>query len=239
MAKFTFQRVEKKYLLTTGQQALLLADIGGQIKPDKYCRYPISSIYYDTDRWDLIRMSIEKPAYKEKLRMRSYGRATAETPVFLELKKKLQGVVYKRRITLPYRDAEEILLDPAMSHPSGQILREMRYFCELYPVKKKVLLCYQREAYAGVEDPELRITFDTGIRFRQHSLRLDGDMRGTEILPYGKALMEIKAMGSMPLWLTAALSRHGIFPTSFSKYGTCFRQFILPQQQRQEVATSA
>ena len=68
-----FERYEKKYFLSPEQQRQLLQAIGSHVKMDFYGRYTISNLYYDTPDWRLIRTSLEKPIYKEKLRVRSYG----------------------------------------------------------------------------------------------------------------------------------------------------------------------
>lgn len=96
-----FKRYELKYMLTLEQKAKVLAAMEPYMELDKYGRTTIRNIYYDTDTYLLIRRSIEKTAYKEKLRIRSYSRADKDSTVFVELKKKYQSVVYKRRISLP------------------------------------------------------------------------------------------------------------------------------------------
>ena len=91
--QYSFRRYEKKYFLSPRQQEQLLQRIAPYIKEDAFDSYTICNIYYDTPDWRLIRASLEKPAYKEKLRVRSYGVPTETDRVFVELKRKFDGVV--------------------------------------------------------------------------------------------------------------------------------------------------
>ena len=101
----TFKRYEKKYLVTQQQYNALAKVFAARMVPDRFAESTISNIYYDTPDFRLIRRSLEKPAYKEKLRLRSYGVPNEETQVFPEIKKKARGIVYKRRVSMPYGDA--------------------------------------------------------------------------------------------------------------------------------------
>ncbi|MDR3288618.1 MAG: polyphosphate polymerase domain-containing protein [Peptococcaceae bacterium] len=232
-------------MIDHAQYEALAACLAAKTAPDRYGAYLVSNLYYDTDQFDLIRASLEKPLYKEKLRLRCYGKADKDTPVFLELKKKYQGVVYKRRIKLAYKETKHIAARgiPQRSD-SLQVSREIAYFLTQYPVTEKVFLCYDRLALTGVEDKGLRLTFDTNIRFRQTELGLENAPWGTNILEPGKVLMEIKTPGAIPLWLSRTLSASGIFPVSFSKYGTCYSEFMRqdsgqePRRERQVMASA-
>jgi len=228
----TFERYEQKYLLSEDQRKNIMLRLGEHMRPDEYGSYPISNLYYDTDSFEIIRSSIEKPAYKEKLRMRCYGQATETSTVFLELKKKYDGVVYKRRTSLPYNQAIAFAQSGICPDEDDQIQREIARTLAQNSLSPRVYIYYEREAYAGKEDPGLRITFDSNIKFRQHNLTLAAPPDGTEILSDGQALMEVKAPSAFPLWLCQILSESRVYPTSFSKYGTCYKNFILPQQYR-------
>ena len=221
-----FQRYEKKYLLTPEQYRAMRTGMAPYMKPDQYPRYSISNIYYDTRNYDLIRTSLEKPVYKEKLRMRSYGVPGQYDPVFVELKKKFDGVVYKRRITMQMRDAA-CYLQGRQRGDCSQINREIDYFLRLYQPEPKVFIAYDREAYAAADGGELRITFDSALRARTNDTDLRMGDHGVLLLGEEYRLMEIKIPGTAPLWLANLLSANGIFPTSFSKYGAFYRQFIL------------
>jgi len=228
----TFERVEEKYLLTQAQFQAIMAGLRGKMQPDLFGRSMVSSIYYDTEDYRLIRASLEKPDYKEKLRVRAYGTPDAASKVFVELKKKYDGIVYKRRASLPLSQAN-LLVQGKQLDTDDQILREIQYFVRFYQPQPRALLSYRRVAYTGAENG-LRITFDDDIRFRTSALRLTSGSWGQELLTPSMTLMEIKAHGAMPLWLCELLNQNGIYPTSFSKYGICYRDYIYPQLRQQE-----
>ena len=225
--KFTFKRTEKKYLLTAEQYEALWERMSPYLEPDDYPLSTVCSIYYDTDDYSLIRHSIEGPVYKEKLRLRSYNVPGQEDPVFVELKKKYKGVVYKRRVQLPEREAAAWLNEGRRPAQDGQMLREIDWFLHSVRPRAKVYLACDRLAWRAKEDPELRITFDESIRWREDRLRMDQGGDGEELLPQGHVLMEIKLPEAAPLWLAHLLSELEVYPTSFSKYGTCYKNYLL------------
>ena len=220
-----FRRVEKKYLLSYSQYEAMHMGMRPYVKPDKYSHYTICNVYYDTPDHQLIRTSLEKPIYKEKLRVRSYGVPQSRDEVFVELKKKYDGVVYKRRITLPAGEAVQALREGTVRRP-GQIGREIEWFMRTYRPRPMAFIGYDREAYAGIDDPELRITFDTNLRGRDRDVDLRTGDHGDLILPQEAILMELKIPGSAPMWLARLLSANRIFSSSFSKYGTFYKQQI-------------
>ena len=224
MAKgLTFERSEKKYLLTTAQYTALYEVLEKHMTADKYERYTVCNLYFDTEHNDLIRRSIEKPRYKEKLRLRSYGVVKDDDKVFLEIKKKFKGVVYKRRIVLPYSEAKAYLYDGIPPSETGQIFREIDYFIKFYKASPKLYLAYERTALCGVgEEKGLRVTFDRNIQSRTYDLDLAIPPSGEQLLAPDEYLMEIKAPGAVPLWLSDALTTLAIYPNSFSKYGKVY-----------------
>lgn len=225
-----FKRYELKYMLTLEQKAKVLAAMQPYMKLDKYGRTTIRNIYYDTDTYLLIRRSIEKPAYKEKLRIRSYSRANRDSTVFVELKKKYKSVVNKRRISLPEKEAMEWISGERHCHKHTQIANEIDYFLDYYKtLHPAVFLSYEREAFYARDGSDFRVTFDDNILCRQEDLSLESEVYGTPILPEGKVLMEIKCSGGIPLWMVHVLSEEHIYKTSFSKYGTAYRTMIFPQ----------
>ncbi len=228
----SFSRYEVKYFMTPAQQAELLPLLEEHLSMDSYGRHTISNIFFDTPSYEITRASIEKPVYKEKLRVRAYGTPDPQTGrVFVELKKKYRHIVYKRRIALPVPEANAFLLEgvrPASSDP--QITREISQFMAMHHPAPRVFLSYDRIAMFGRDDPELRITFDTNLLWRDTDLDLCSGAYGAPILPDNRVLMEIKVPGAMPLWLARLLSEKRLFRTSFSKIGTCYTQFILPQK---------
>lgn len=225
-----FKRYELKYMLTLEQKEKVLKAMEPYMTLDKYGRTTIRNIYYDTDTFLLIRRSIEKPTYKEKLRIRSYTRANADSTVFVELKKKYKHVVYKRRISLPEEEAMEWIAGKRHCHKHTQISEEIDYFLDYYEtLHPAVFLSYEREAFYSNDGSDFRVTFDDTILCRQEDLSLESEVYGTPILPDGMVLMEIKCSGGIPLWMTHVLSKEGIYKTSFSKYGTAYRTMIFPQ----------
>ena len=225
-----FKRYELKYMLTLEQKAKVLAAMEPYMKLDKYGRTTIRNIYYDTDTYLLIRRSIEKPTYKEKLRIRSYSRANRDSTVFVELKKKYKSVVYKRRISLPEEEAMEWISGERHCHKHTQIANEIDYFLDYYKtLHPAVFLSYEREAFYARDGSDFRVTFDDNILCRQEDLSLESEVYGTPVLPKGKVLMEIKCSGGIPLWMVYVLSEEHIYKTSFSKYGTAYRTMIFPQ----------
>lgn len=222
-----FQRYESKYLMTLSQQQTVLAAMKPYMEPDVYSHSSIRNLYLDTPDFRLIRRSLERPVYKEKLRIRSYGRAENTDMVFVELKKKYRSVVYKRRISLP-QDQALACFSKTRPWPDSQIGTELAYAADFYQtLRPAVFLSYERDAFHGTEDEDLRVTFDTEIRYRQDGLSLDSDTWGIPILPPGLVLMELKVAGGLPLWMAHVLSCQGIFKTSFSKYGAAYQNILL------------
>lgn len=229
--KMTFQRLEKKYLLNTNQKEQFLGLAGKYLTMDRFGSSTICNIYFDTDHYDLITTSLQKPPYKEKLRLRSYGTPFEDSLVYLEIKKKCRGIVNKRRISLTLKEARAYIEEGISPEESSQILSEIDYFVSFYHPEPKVFIAYDRTPMVGVADADLRITFDERIRRRYDHLHLaDGD-HGTCVLEKGQCLMEIKVSDAYPLWLTDILSQLQIYPISFSKYGTVFIEDIVKKER--------
>ncbi len=236
-----FRRYELKYMLTLEQKEIILKAIEPYMSIDEYGRTTIRNIYFDTPNYRLIRASIEKPIYKEKLRIRSYEQATPDSKVFVEIKKKYDHVVYKRRTSLPEADAMSWLCDrqKPIKPKNPQIANEIDYFLDFYQdLRPSVFLTYEREAYFTKAKSDFRVTFDDTILYRQNDISLTSEAYGTRILPEGYVLMEIKCSGGIPLWMVEVLSRERIYKTSFSKYGTAYKNIILPQLQNERLNKS-
>ena len=231
---YVFERVERKFLLTPRQYEGLMRVLPEYMQVDQYGESAILSLYLDTDDSLLIRRSLEKPVYKEKLRLRSYGVPREMDNVFLEVKKKVRGVVYKRRICLPLAQAMECLAQGSVPAAGGQIGREIAYMLRRYRLRPAVLLAYDRTAYAELEPSpnRLRITIDRDIRSRQTDLDLRLGAAGELLLAPGMRLMEIKTAHAIPLWLCAVLDQNEIRPTSFSKYGRVYEAHMRAGQAR-------
>lgn len=240
MNENTFQRWELKYLIDDQQRSFLQQALIGHMIPDIHGESTVCNIYYDTPDFRLIRQSLEKPVYKEKLRMRSYGPAAADQPVFLELKKKCQGVVYKRRIEVSQQAAVQFLRGAASLPADSQIGREISYVLKFYETLiPAVYLSYDRKAFFAADDPGLRITFDRNIRWRRRELSLTAKPDGRQLLSSGQSLMEIKTGSAIPLWLVKLLNARQIRQTAFSKYGRAYESMLSDKNQRKGSAVCA
>lgn len=228
MAQYVFKRVEKKYMLNREQYEALLHIIEQHMQQDMFGLHTICNLYLDTDDFRLVRSSIEKPVYKEKIRLRSYGIPDENSGVFLELKKKYKGVVYKRRVKMTLSEAKQYLEKGECLGNDKQVMKEIDYFMKFYggPVPK-VYIAYDRTAYFTEEDKNFRITFDTNIRSRLDDLHLEEGDWGEQLISEGMYLMEVKAVAAFPQWLVEAMNRWKIYPTSFSKYGTIYTNKIV------------
>ncbi len=217
-----FKRIEKKYLFSEEQYESLFLRIAPHLTQDAFGRSTVMSLYLDTDDHRIIRNSLEAEDYKEKLRLRSYGTAGADSTVFLEIKKKYGGVVYKRRAAMTLSEAERYLRRGVKPFES-QIMSEIDWAMKLYghPVPRMMIAC-EREAWYDGEHPDLRLTFDRNIRFRENELGLDRGSAGVNLMPEGTVLLEIKTALAMPLWLADALDAEKLYPSSFSKYGAAY-----------------
>ena len=221
----TFARMEKKYSMNKEQFNKLLREIGDRIEPDLYPRSVVNSIYFDTPDHKLIRRSLDKPMYKEKLRLRSYGGPVSpDTAAFAEIKKKYNGCVYKRRVDGKYQELMSWLCGEGPCPGDSQIHREIDYFISLNrSLAPAMQIAYKRLAYVLKEDHSIRVTFDTDILFRDRMLKRDGSAYGTRLIDKDTILMEIKVSSkAIPVWLIRAVEKAGIQPSSISKYGTAY-----------------
>ena len=218
------KRYELKYLLDGAQTEYLKKSLEGHMLLDQYGRTSIASLYYDTPNYQLIRTSVEKPLFKEKIRLRSYGLATRESPVFLELKRKAYKIVYKRRVQSTIPLVEKFFAGSGDICAPGQINREITYFRDYYgTLVPACLIIYDREAYFE-PGGDLRLTIDFCPRYRTSRLDLTYSMDGLPLRPPGDTILEIKVQDSIPLWLSHILDRGGISRGTFSKYGEAFRR---------------
>lgn len=228
----TFKRYELKYLVTQEEKEELLQFMVPYMQADQFGASTICNVYYDTPDYRLIRNSMEKPVYKEKLRLRSYGVAAPGMPVYVELKKKYQHVVYKRRVQLTQQNAVHYLAGTALPAVANQITEEIDYFISLYEnIQPTAHISYRREAFYGVADQALRITFDDTILWRSAELSLALGIYGVPILPAGQSLMEVKVDNAMPLWLVYKLGEMRLYKTSFSKYGRAYEMMMTASER--------
>ena len=223
-----FERYEYKYFLDPSQKESLAMEMTGRLRLDSYGRTTIRNIYCDTDSFRLIRTSLDHPVYKEKLRIRSYQRAAKEDMVFVEIKKKFEDIVSKRRVAMPKTSAED-WIDKRHRMPfRTQITSEIDYMLDLYEgIEAKVFLSYEREAYFAEDGTGLRLTLDENILARDTVLDLGADIWGMPLLPPGITLLEVKIPGAMPLWMARFLSSNNIRKVSFSKYGAFYKEYLM------------
>ncbi len=226
-----FKRYEKKYRLTQAEYELLMSKIAHELVPDKHGRSMLCSLYLDTPDYLLIRNSIEAESYKEKLRLRSYGLPEGDKKLFFEIKKKYNGVVYKRRVSMTMNEAFKYI-DDGIVPTTSQIMREIDYAMKLYRQPKPgiCILC-EREAYFAKNDPEVRLTFDENLRYRIGFPISENLCEGTPIVEKEERILEIKTPGAMPMWLARALSECGIFPSKFSKYAHAYYDVMKKEKE--------
>lgn len=234
MAIEVFNRYEHKYIFNKDTFEKVIEIMDEHMVMDSHNKghipYTIANIYFDTPDDYLIRSSLFKPEYKEKLRLRSYGVPTPDSNVYLEIKKKFNGIVNKRRTTLKLEEAYQFISSGKAPRPKEymnvQVLRELEYFLNIYNLSPKLYLAYDRITYFERDNNDLRISSDMNIRSRRYDLALEaGDYRN-RLLLYDIYLMEIKTSLVKPLWLVHMLTELKIKRRSFSKYGTEFKNMI-------------
>lgn len=225
--QMTFKRYELKYLLNKKEKEEILLAMKPHMKLDDYGRTVIRNIYFDTENFRLIRRSLEKPVYKEKLRIRSYKPVQITDPVFVEIKKKYKSVVYKRRLLLPEKTVMESFRTGEPLPVCSQIGDEIQYFREYYKnLQPSVFLSYEREAFHSLDGSDFRVTFDENILYRRNDISLGSEIYGHPLLGKQQTLMEIKTSGGIPLWMSETLTKHHLYKTSFSKYGSAYQRMM-------------
>lgn len=233
-----FERVEEKYYLTKGMKQEFLKRINEHIEKDKYFESNIHNIYLDTKDSELIVNCMEKPIFRNKFRIRSYGVPQLTDNIFIEIKMKYKGVVGKRRTIAKLQDFYDFIdgkIDSLQqNNVKDQILNEFEYFYNYYNLKPVIYIAYDRESYKGKNDKSLRITFDTNLRSRTNNLRLENPSNTTNFFDEKCYLMEIKMIGSLPLWLVKILSDMEMLPISFSKYGKIYEKNYKLQNKKKE-----
>lgn len=225
-----FQRTEKKYLLNNEQYSNFINQIKDEMVEDEYGWETIYNIYFDDDRFSLINKSLEKPIFKQKLRLRSYITPKLDDMVFFELKKKYKGIVYKRRVTIKYSELLEYLNNGTFNHNS-LTFKEIDYFIRSNSLKPKMYIAYDRIALFHKDNRDIRITFDKKIRSREYDFILEDKKNDDIILEDGYYLMEIKVLNAMPIWLSKLLSENKIYPTTYSKYGKTYQKMVAYERE--------
>ena len=239
-----FDRIEKKYLITKDEKKQLLKTIKKYMQKDSYHKSEVYNIYLDTDNYDLIIQSIDWTDFKHKLRARSYG---GYDRVFLEIKTKIRGrdlnPGYKRRVMITRDDFEKFISKESTAQKLAaqseetthdrQIAKEVDYLTNYLDLKPKILVMYNRESYK--DDDNLRITFDEKLKYRDQNLSF---VKAKRDKIYFKddhnIIMEVKAHGVLPLWLTGLMTNLNIRPQRFSKIGKVYEKIILEKTKGKE-----
>lgn len=233
MAQEVFRRREEKYVLTPEQQTALLDMIEPYLRKEHYFKGTNCSLYFDTDDWYLLLRSLEKPLYREKVRVRSYGVPNLNDTVFLEIKKKFKKIGSKRRVPVKLADLYNYLDGHGtLKTDNPQIEAELDYCFQHYQLKPKLMIIYDRLSYCGKDDATLRVTFDFNVRGRADNLRLEQGDQGRPYFQHGEIVMEVKATHGYPMWFTQALSKLQLYPTSFTKYGRVAMKLINNKEEQ-------
>ncbi len=234
-----FNRHESKFLIDRHIYKEIENRLLQYMERDEYNKehefYTISNLYFDTKENNLIRNSLSKPDYKEKLRLRAYGVPKSDEKVYLEIKKKVSGLVNKRRTKLKLGEAYNLVATgekpDIKSYMNRQVLNEIQYILKIYDLEPKLYLAYDRKAFFSKTNRDLRITFDSNIRTRRYDLKLESGDYGENLLDSDKLVMEVKAENNIPIWLSRLLSECKIYKTSFSKYGKEYENLLLNNRQ--------
>jgi SPX domain protein involved in polyphosphate accumulation len=234
-----FNRHESKFLIDRDIYEEVETKLLEYMEMDEYNKdhafYTISNLYFDTRENNLISTSLAKPTYKEKLRLRAYGVPRPDEKVYLEIKKKVCGVVNKRRTKLKLGEAYDLVATgekPTIkSYMNNQVLNEIEYILKIYDLEPKLYLAYDRKAFFSKINRDLRITFDSNIRTRRYDLKLESGDHGENLLDENKWIMEVKTENNIPIWLSTLLSKYKIYKTSFSKYGKEYENILLNNRQ--------
>lgn len=223
----TFKRREMKFLLNEEQYEKIVNAVSGFMTEDDYGLHTIMNIYLDNRNNDLIRSSLGRPVFKEKVRLRCYGnKAEDDSEAFLEIKKKYRGLTYKRRFERPYKELFDYITRGVRPETGGQVFEELDYLIKRMDLKPKIAICYDRRAFFGNEDKEFRMTLDGNIRYRRNDIDLRSGDSGAHLMTQPFRVMEVKSVGAIPMELVSILSEHKIYHGSFSKYGSIFSSEI-------------
>lgn len=232
----TFKRREMKFLLNEEQCCRIKKAISELVTEDEFGPHTIMNIYLDNRNNDLIRKSLGKPLYKEKVRLRCYGTAAGDdSEAFLEIKKKFRGLTYKRRLNGTYRELFEYINGGEPPKNQGQVFEEVDFLIKKMLLKPKIVICYDREAYYGNNDREFRLTLDGNIRYRRNNLDFRNGSDGIFLSTQPFRVLEVKSVGAIPLEIVKILSELKIYHGSFSKYGSIYSSEVAKKFQKMGV----
>jgi SPX domain protein involved in polyphosphate accumulation len=226
-----FKRYEQKYILNHSQYNEIAGPLGDFAREDEFGLSTIYSIYYDSDDFRLTRNSMGNSAFKEKLRVRSYGIPAPGDTVYWELKKKLHGLTYKQRIPVVFDEFGRFLDIGAINGTGNYTYRELKWLAETYKPVPQFMVCYERRAFQGIEDDRLRVTFDTNILWRNEALDFSKGFSGSPLRGENEYIMELKTCGAVPFELSRHLTRLKIFPVVFSKFKTAYLHYFYKEKE--------
>jgi hypothetical protein len=220
------KRFEQKYILNQSQYYEVLGFLGEFVREDEFGLSTVYSIYYDSDDFKLSRSAVDNSVFKEKLRLRCYGVPIPGDAVYWELKKKLRGVTYKQRISAAFDNSGVYLDIAAINGRTDYTYHEINWLAETYKPHPKFMICYERQAFQGIEDDRFRLTFDTNVLWRSTDLDFSGGFYGTPLCGENEYIMELKTCDAIPMALSRHLTRLKIFPVSFSKYKLTYFHYV-------------
>jgi hypothetical protein len=234
-----FKRIEKKYIFTREKYNELMSRLEGKLDENEFPNSKILNLYFDTQNYDLAIKSIQKPIFKEKVRLRSYNVPNEDSVLFLELKRKYKGIVGKRRIGITKTEYEEYMRTGTIkNYEDKQIFKELDYTIKRYNIIPKMMVCYDREAYYLKENHNIRITFDFNLRSRTEDLDLFLGDAGRKFFEEDICILELKSCDAIPIWLAKLLNELKIYPTSFSKYGEIYKKMVLNSKEKSTYSIS-
>lgn len=233
MANF-FRRVEKKYVIKEEQYLALIDKIKDKMQEDEHGESTICNIYFDTKHYYLIKHSLSKPVFKDKIRLRSYNIPTEDDLIYLEIKRKYAGIVSKRRIETTLNEFYSYI-ENSNNIAESQIKKELDYYFKYYKLKETMFVSYKRSAYYDKENKDFRLTFDSNILARNYDLQIEKGNYGEQILEKEKYIMEVKTLGAMPLWFIKILDELKIYPCGFSKYGEAYKKIVLETNNEEKI----
>lgn len=219
-----FKRFEQKYILTKEQFININDMLDKYFNKDKYFKSNIYNIYFDNDNNDMIINSIEKPIYKQKVRLRSYKEAEEKDTVFLEVKKKYKGIVYKRRVNITLKEFGNYFHRKQFPKCDQQIIKEIDYVINYFNLHPSIFVAYDRLSYYAKDDKNFRITFDTNLRSRFNNFSLNDTNENKAFFDDEVYIMEVKSLYNLPIWFITILNENKIYPRSFSKVGNIYKK---------------
>jgi SPX domain protein involved in polyphosphate accumulation len=242
-----FNRYELKYILNLEQyyqfSEILPNYLQVDERGDQHGRYKIISLYYDTDDYKAYWDKVEGHKFRRKVRIRVYGSepVTPETLCFAEIKQRINKTLQKKRVYIPYAEAEalcgaseDIPSEAKMSEEELAVTSEIRYLQSSLQLRPACVVAYDRMAFDGSEyEDGLRITFDTNLKGRTHDLSLLSHVPNQFFVSPGYCIMEVKVNYRVPYWLTELVGKHGLTLRRISKYCATLHQFgeLLRRQQ--------